>query len=383
MTREKDDCRVLFGRSKEAFHNPGNIKFRQTISLSAPDYLSAGNRRNRSKVVVSVWEYLLIELKAEFYKLGSKRQWIRVSDREAKDKVSHALRDAARFEQRGNLSPSPKLQRPSVRTSTPPSRAATPSPPPSPMQVPTEEPSERRVRSREVSEIGVETSGVEHSSVGAPRRNKTDSSSDVSRPFRPKSSQGSSIVSPMRKQSLPITFEKCGRTNSRSTSRIVDERYEVKHGAKDAFEPIAIDAIPVQGEDQDTHPIPYGETNSNSIITDCGDDDWNEELDQVLDGWTEATQAQTRFITPDKINSSKPTRSISESDFFAAMRAPQLPDIHFMGSIEPTPFEAIVDHSLPEETKVKGSQVRRSRKTEIMSRPFVVQSLHDIEPLPI
>jgi hypothetical protein len=84
---------VLCGRHKLAFNNIGNRRFRVTVSLSLERYLSSPRRQDKTQVVFSIVK--LIKGNGGRFLKWKKDRWIELEDKQAKEKVGHALRDMA------------------------------------------------------------------------------------------------------------------------------------------------------------------------------------------------------------------------------------------------------------------------------------------------
>jgi hypothetical protein len=84
---------VLCGRHKLAFNNIGNRRFRVTISLSLERYLSSPRRQDKTQVVFSIVK-LIKENGGRFLK-WKKDRWVEIEEKQAREKVGHALRDMA------------------------------------------------------------------------------------------------------------------------------------------------------------------------------------------------------------------------------------------------------------------------------------------------
>lgn len=82
---------VVCGRQKEAFRNVGNRRFRVTVSLWMEKYVAAPTRQCKSKVIAAVAE----QVKANGGRFLKRRnnEWVELDDKQAKEKVGHALRD--------------------------------------------------------------------------------------------------------------------------------------------------------------------------------------------------------------------------------------------------------------------------------------------------
>jgi hypothetical protein len=84
---------VLCGRHKLAFNNIGNRRFRITVSLSLERYLTSPRRQDKTLVVFSIVK-LIKENGGRFLK-WKKDRWIDLEEKQAREKVGHALRDMA------------------------------------------------------------------------------------------------------------------------------------------------------------------------------------------------------------------------------------------------------------------------------------------------
>jgi hypothetical protein len=87
---------IICGRSRNAYHNVGNRRFRITISLNCQRYMDADSRQAKGVVVMSVLRLLKDDVGARFAKLSAEGGfYIEISENEAREKVGHALRDMA------------------------------------------------------------------------------------------------------------------------------------------------------------------------------------------------------------------------------------------------------------------------------------------------
>jgi hypothetical protein len=84
---------ILCGRHKLAFNNIGNRRFRVTVSLFLDRYVAATTRVAKTQIVVEILE-LLYNIKARFLKHDLRTDtWIDLTNKEARAKVGHAIRD--------------------------------------------------------------------------------------------------------------------------------------------------------------------------------------------------------------------------------------------------------------------------------------------------
>jgi hypothetical protein len=88
---------IICGRDSAAYNNIGNRRFRVTISLHVQRYLDAPSRREKKKVIQTVFDILTKEARAQFLKRSAKnsRSFVVLSEREVRNKIQHALRDMA------------------------------------------------------------------------------------------------------------------------------------------------------------------------------------------------------------------------------------------------------------------------------------------------
>jgi hypothetical protein len=85
---------IICGRSKLAFNNVGNRRFRVTVSLSLDRYMSAATRKETSNVIKSVAE-IVRGNGGRFLKPRPDGTWVDLEEKHVHEKVGHALRDAA------------------------------------------------------------------------------------------------------------------------------------------------------------------------------------------------------------------------------------------------------------------------------------------------
>lgn len=85
---------VLCGRGKTSFNHVGNRRFRDIIANSVDKYNSAKSRLEKSMVVHSIVEQVK-KVKGRFLKQDRfSGRWYELDERQAKEKVGHAIRDA-------------------------------------------------------------------------------------------------------------------------------------------------------------------------------------------------------------------------------------------------------------------------------------------------
>ncbi len=97
---------IICGRDVAAFNNIGNRRFRITIGLYVHRYVSATTRREKKVVLQSVFDIITKDAGARFLKRrreqGSNATFFVVDEREARNKIQHALRDMAALHQLGD-----------------------------------------------------------------------------------------------------------------------------------------------------------------------------------------------------------------------------------------------------------------------------------------
>lgn len=87
---------ILCGRSRRAFFHTGNRRFRVTISLNYRRYMEARNRGEKTAVTMRVINVLKNEVGARFLKeVNGGEYYVELSPDAVKEKITHALRDAA------------------------------------------------------------------------------------------------------------------------------------------------------------------------------------------------------------------------------------------------------------------------------------------------
>jgi hypothetical protein len=84
---------VICGRHKEAFNNIGNRRFRVTISLAQDRYTGATTRKEKSVVIKSLAD--MVRANGGRFLQRQDDAWVELSEKQAHEKVGHALRDMA------------------------------------------------------------------------------------------------------------------------------------------------------------------------------------------------------------------------------------------------------------------------------------------------
>lgn len=87
---------VLCGKDTTLARHPGNQLFREKIQAELPHYLTARSKQDKMRITKSIVQYITIKQGSRFLKLKTNGQWVEIDSQAARDKVSHALRFAAR-----------------------------------------------------------------------------------------------------------------------------------------------------------------------------------------------------------------------------------------------------------------------------------------------
>ena len=114
---------ILCGRTKAAFHNIGNRRFRVTMSINLHRYMEMPTKQAKTMFIKELVHLLKDKVGVRFLKeaerssvsLSSSRtissengdgdvKYIELTNKQARDKVSHSLRDLALLHQRGRQS---------------------------------------------------------------------------------------------------------------------------------------------------------------------------------------------------------------------------------------------------------------------------------------
>lgn len=85
---------VLCGRHKDSFNHIGNRRFRIIISNNLQKYINSPTRFHRSDLILSLVRELCYEVGVRFLKKRGST-FVELSEKECREKVGHALRDAA------------------------------------------------------------------------------------------------------------------------------------------------------------------------------------------------------------------------------------------------------------------------------------------------
>mmetsp|Transcript_8785 Transcript_8785/g.16768 ORF Transcript_8785/g.16768 Transcript_8785/m.16768 type:complete len:243 (+) Transcript_8785:119-847(+) len=87
---------VLCGKDTTLARHPGNQRFREKIQTELPRYLQARSKQEKMKITKSIVQYITVKLGSRFLKSKPDGKWVEIDGQAARDKVSHALRFAAR-----------------------------------------------------------------------------------------------------------------------------------------------------------------------------------------------------------------------------------------------------------------------------------------------
>jgi hypothetical protein len=86
---------VMCGRSKDAFNNVGNRRFRVTVALFLPRYVDASSRKEKTQIIQEIVD-LVHSIGGRFVEWDSQvKKWIELDMQGCCRKVGHALRDMA------------------------------------------------------------------------------------------------------------------------------------------------------------------------------------------------------------------------------------------------------------------------------------------------
>jgi hypothetical protein len=85
---------VLVGRHRLAFNHPGNKRFRVIVSMHLARYHQHPDRKDRSRLIAEIVE-TVEQAGGCFLKATKPGQLVEISEKEKRNKVGHALRDAA------------------------------------------------------------------------------------------------------------------------------------------------------------------------------------------------------------------------------------------------------------------------------------------------
>jgi hypothetical protein len=87
---------VLCGKDTTLSRHPGNQIFREKIQAELPHYLKARSKQDKMKITKSIVQFVTVKQGARFLKLKGNGSWVEIDSQACRDKVSHALRFAAK-----------------------------------------------------------------------------------------------------------------------------------------------------------------------------------------------------------------------------------------------------------------------------------------------
>jgi hypothetical protein len=87
---------VLCGKDTTLARHIGNQRFREQIQSNLPRYLAARSKQDKMKITKSIVKHIASVQGARFLKMRANGDWVEIDHMAARDKVSHALRFAAR-----------------------------------------------------------------------------------------------------------------------------------------------------------------------------------------------------------------------------------------------------------------------------------------------
>lgn len=87
---------ILCGKDKTYNKHKGNMVFREMIASHQDVYAKAASKQGKMQITKDIVKALRAEHNSRFVKLNKGGKWVEISDQVARDKVSHALRFAAK-----------------------------------------------------------------------------------------------------------------------------------------------------------------------------------------------------------------------------------------------------------------------------------------------
>ena len=90
------DMDVLCSKDKSTAKHPGNLVFRERIEQVTARYSVATSKQEKMKITRDIVAFMRMKHGSRFLKLHSGGAWVEITDQSARDKVSHALRFAAK-----------------------------------------------------------------------------------------------------------------------------------------------------------------------------------------------------------------------------------------------------------------------------------------------
>ena len=102
---EPRDCDIVCGRGKGSYNRPGNRVMLEIIKEHISDYQACDSKPDKSAILKTIRDKLIQEGR-KFVKRGSAGQWVIMDNKEAKEKIGHAMREAIAPSRRPKASPS-------------------------------------------------------------------------------------------------------------------------------------------------------------------------------------------------------------------------------------------------------------------------------------
>lgn len=102
LITEPSQTDVLCGKDTTLARHPGNRLFREKIQAELPRYLEARSKQDKMKITKSIVQFVTVKQASRFLKQKSSGVWVEVDAQACRDKVSHALRFAARQQKKSS-----------------------------------------------------------------------------------------------------------------------------------------------------------------------------------------------------------------------------------------------------------------------------------------
>lgn len=99
ITTTLRDNDVLCGKDSNCHFHPGNKIFRQLVSRNVNLYVEAPSKRQKMKITQDIVQVMKTFYSARFLRKAGDQVWHEISDSLARDKVSHAIKFAAKHQQ--------------------------------------------------------------------------------------------------------------------------------------------------------------------------------------------------------------------------------------------------------------------------------------------
>lgn len=102
VTATLQDNDILCGKNKNFHLHPGNKIFRQLITDKVDDYIVARTKGDKMKITNDIVSEMKQRYGSRFLRKAGDQVWHEISDSLARDKVSHAIKFAAKRRQKRN-----------------------------------------------------------------------------------------------------------------------------------------------------------------------------------------------------------------------------------------------------------------------------------------